>query len=322
MTTNLVCESCNGSFFLIDENHRLSSFQLDELNYPGTFLSKNPVVGEQIVEMIAQRYKPYLQDILSSSFDGKFFCVEKKLPVAHAEDLVIQISFAPVRINEKVLYVVCTLTNSNRSSRQLKLLNEYSHVTSHELRAPIANILSLSNIMNYPQLNEQDMSKIGHFLKEINKQAEKLDSIINTLNSLLHNNEHLVFFESGNVNPASKHIVLIDDDGITNRIHQVLIQRFDKDKKLISFDHPEKAMDYIRLNLPDLIFLDLHMPEIDGWSFLQMMEDEKLITDVVIVSSSIGPVERSKARSFPFVKNFLTKPLTAEKLKTIFGPAS
>ncbi len=319
MTTSPVCENCNGSFFLIDKNYKLSSFQLDALNHPETFLSKNPVVGEPIVELIAQRYKVSMQEILSKCFTGQFFCVEKRLPVAHSEDLIIQITFAPGRIGDKVLYVVCTLTNSNRSARQLKLLSEYSHVTSHELRAPITNILSLSNATNYPQIEDQDLSKIGQLLKEINKQAEKLDNIINTLNSLLHNNEHLVFFESGFVNPASKHIVLIDDDAITNRIHQLLIQRLDKDKKLVSFDHPEKAMDYIKVNLPDLILLDLHMPEIDGWGFLQMMESQQLVTDVIIVSSSIGPVERSKAKDFPFVKNFLTKPLTAEKLKTIFG---
>jgi CheY-like chemotaxis protein len=319
MTIKPVCENCNGSFFLIDQNYKLSSFQLDPLTHPETFLCKAPAIGEEVEEMIAQRYKSSMPEILSKCFQGEFLCVEKRLPVAHSEDLIIQITFAPVHVEDCILYVVCTLTTSNRSTRQLKLLSEYSHVTSHELRAPITNILSLSNAANYHQIEGQDLSVVGQLLKEINEQAEKLDNIISTLNSLLHNNEHLVFFESGFVNPASKHIVLIDDDAITNRMHMMLIQKLDKEKKLVSFDHPEKAMDYIMESLPDLILLDLHMPGLDGWGFLQMMEAQKLITDVVIVSSSIGPVERSKAKDFPFVKDFLTKPLTAEKIKAIFG---
>lgn len=72
-------------------------------------------------------------------------------------------------------------------------------------------------------------------------------------------------------------------------------------------------------NLPDLILVDLNMPVMDGWQFLETyrntLESEGQL--VFIISSSIDPADIKQAKEFSFVKEFIYKPITAEKLKDL-----
>jgi len=68
--------------------------------------------------------------------------------------------------------------------------------------------------------------------------------------------------------------------------------------------------------LPDIIFLDLNMPVMDGWEFLNeylSLNMEKHIP-IYLVSSSISPYDVERAESIPVVTDFITKPLTKEKV--------
>lgn len=321
MSASCVCENLGSSFFLIDRKFQLISFNTESLNFLGSLFEKNPEIGEQIVEIVAQRYQKAILRLLEKCFAGNCFSIEKRLPVVDANDHILLITFTPIGAGENITHVTCTVFSDTVNARQLKLLNEYSHLTSHRLRAPITNILSLSNVTNYSSLENYDLEKVSQLLGEINQQAEKLDGIIKMLNSLLHEDQNMDF-GPGAVMPKSKHIVLLDDDMITNKIHQMLISKLHMDKRVVLFEKAEYALDYIIDNIPDLILLDLHMPEIDGWRFLQLMEDHNISIDVIIVSSSIDPAERHRARKFSCVKDFLTKPLTYEKVKLIFDSQS
>lgn len=318
MRTNLVCDSYNSSYFLIDKKFQLASFSVHPLDKLSVFVSGNLALGQQIEELLTQRYRENFISRIENCFAGQCFSLEKKIALGEEGDVVFQVTFTPIFIQNEVQYVSCTVVSSNRIKRQLKLLNEYSHVASHELRAPISNILSLSSSIKNKKMEAYDVLRLSGLLSDINIQAEKLDEIIKLLNDLLHNNEHIVFFQPESVNPDSKHIVLLDDDKLTNRMHEMLLSGLDVEKCLVTFDEPKKAFDYVKAQNPDLLFLDLHMPEIDGWAFLGMMQEQGILVDVIIVSSSIDPLERSRARAFSVVKDFVTKPLTSEKLKRLF----
>lgn len=317
MPTRRICDSVASSFFLIDKNYRLTFFKIDSWSDLGSFLTKSPAIGDPVVEMIAQKYRKNFQGLLARCFSGHSFSIQQRFAIEKSNDLFLQVIFTPLSGEGPQKEIICTLINNTEGIGPLKMMSEYSHLTSHELRAPITNILSLSTITNYNQLESYDILKMNQLLSDINLQALKLDNIIKMLNSMLHQQEDTDIFDSLNEKGDAKHIVLVDDDVITNRLHQMLIKKHHADKKIALFNDPEIALGYIKENSPDLILLDLHMPEIDGWRFLHMMEEYNIFIDVIIVSSSIDPRERLRAKSFMCVKDFYTKPLTSEKVKQL-----
>jgi len=311
------CEGASGSFFLINKNYELSFFRIDNPADLGSFLEKNPAVGVSIVEIIAQKYRKNFISLMARSFEGHCFSIEQRLSVFNSADLVYHVVFTPLTINGITNEIVCTVVNVSNSKGLVNVIKEYSYLTSHQLRAPITNILSLSTITNYNKLETYDALKITQLLGDINSQAVKLDEIIKMLNEVLNKRAQVDLFDDFGVKAAHQHIVLVDDDVITNKMHKMLIRKHPSEKKVVVFDNPQKALAYISQHKPDLILLDLHMPHIDGWRFLEMMEELNIFIDVVIVSSSIDPREHSKAKSFLCVKDFYTKPLTIEKVNQL-----
>ena len=74
-------------------------------------------------------------------------------------------------------------------------------------------------------------------------------------------------------------------------------------------------------HLPDVILLDIYMPEMDGWAFLKVFADTQAQfakpIDIFIISSSDHLKDINKARSIPHVKAYLQKPVTMEVLKNL-----
>lgn len=311
------CGPSSSSYFLIDKNYHLTFFEIHSPNDLGSLLAKNPVVGEPVVEIIAQQYRNHLSRLLARCFDGHCFSIEQKLSVFKSNDLIFHIIFTPLTTNSRTDAIVCTVVDISSSTGAINMIKAYSHLTSHQLRAPITNILSLSTITNYAKLASYDTLKINQLLNDINVQAVKLDEVIRMLNKMLNKDGHVDLFDKLGPKADHNHIVLVDDDEVTNKLHQMLIKKHHSDKRIVLFDNPQKALSYIQQYSPDLILLDLHMPEIDGWKFLEMMEERHIFIDVVIVSSSIDPGERSKAKSFMSVKDFYTKPLTIEQVNQL-----
>jgi len=305
----------DNSYFLFNKKNHITFFNIHSIEKIGYFLAKNPTIGESFVEIISQKYERTFSKLVAECFEGKVFSIEKRLKVKGMDDVLLQIVLTPVFIDPENPQVSCTIIDSNRKSNQMKLLDEYSHLASHDLRAPITNILSLSSLMNFPDMELFDTRKIKELLRDINFQAEKLDDIIKMLNSLINKEQEADDFIAEATRIDSKHIMLIDDDSLTNKLHHMIITKHNKNKRVVQFGSSISALDYLKQNKPDLILLDLNMPEIDGWTFLKLLEEQKPEIDVVIISSTIDPAERTRAQSYRSVKDFLTKPLTYEKIK-------
>lgn len=123
-------------------------------------------------------------------------------------------------------------------------------------------------------------------------------------------------------------VCLVDDD----EIYQYTTQKFLKNrhlaKRVLSFGDGEMALNYIQQhledqqNLPDMILLDLSMPVMDGWEFLEEFTRLKSrITkpiELYIVSSSVDTRDIERARRFSAVSEYIVKPIDYGKLEQIF----
>jgi CheY-like chemotaxis protein len=127
-----------------------------------------------------------------------------------------------------------------------------------------------------------------------------------------------------------KHIIQVDDDPSHNVLCKAVLKRVFSEAKIDVFLSPEKALEFIenefitKDNLhPVTLFLDINMPTMSGWEFLE--EFKKFPAKVheaftiYILSSSVDMNDIEKASSNKFVSDFISKPLKVDTIKKIFS---
>ncbi|MBT8296639.1 MAG: response regulator [Gramella sp.] len=124
---------------------------------------------------------------------------------------------------------------------------------------------------------------------------------------------------------------IIDDDKIYVNLVKKIIEIKKLSENLLIYKNGKEALDYFKDimenvtdedKLPDIIFLDLNMPVMDGWEFLNEFIKiknrlNKKIT-LYVVSSSIDPRDLERAKSFNLVTDYLIKPIELKKFEKIF----
>tara|TARA_R110000751_G_scaffold50326_1_gene111316 strand:+ start:2308 stop:2688 length:381 start_codon:yes stop_codon:yes gene_type:complete len=105
-------------------------------------------------------------------------------------------------------------------------------------------------------------------------------------------------------------IMLVDDQQMANFINKKLIEITQLATDVVDYTLPEKALVELEEHQPDIIFLDLNMPKISGWEFLDSLTQSQNTTKVVIVTSSTSELDKQKAQNYIQVVDFLIKPLT------------
>ena len=121
-------------------------------------------------------------------------------------------------------------------------------------------------------------------------------------------------------------IVVIDDDEIYKIIIGKMISKSGLFDREYLFTDSREALEFCldEAVKPDVILLDLNMPHLDGWEFLDNIKDScphtYLQTDIYIVTSSIFAKDKERAKTYKGVKGFISKPITKEILEKIaFG---
>lgn len=125
-------------------------------------------------------------------------------------------------------------------------------------------------------------------------------------------------------------ILLVDDDEINNFISIKLIKKAVDNTQITACLNGRFAIDELSeiqrqdpAKLPDYILLDINMPIMNGWEFLDEYKrlniDPQGKSKIYIISSSVFSNDINKARSYPLVKDFVSKPLNVDKIKELFG---
>ena len=131
-------------------------------------------------------------------------------------------------------------------------------------------------------------------------------------------------------NTKAVSVLLVDDDEINNFISIKLIKKALINTDIMACLNGKFAIDQLAeiqrkdpSKLPDYILLDINMPIMNGWEFLDEYKrlniDPLGKTKIYIISSSVFSNDINKARSYPLVKDFISKPLNVEKIKELFG---
>jgi CheY-like chemotaxis protein len=119
-----------------------------------------------------------------------------------------------------------------------------------------------------------------------------------------------------------RNIIIIDDDPTNNILCEFLFKYVAPQAVVTSYLNPEVALSSIScasIDTNTIILLDLNMPEMDGWEFLEKFELLKMKCIVFILTSSINPADREEAAKHSMVKGFLPKPLSEEDINFILG---
>ncbi|MBW3467967.1 response regulator [Arthrospiribacter ruber] len=115
-------------------------------------------------------------------------------------------------------------------------------------------------------------------------------------------------------------IVLIDDDPISTFVTEKLISKNIRiPHQIYKYDNAINALKELDAINPNYLFLDLNMPEMTGWDFLEEFDPGKTKPEVYILSSSVDERDIDKARNYSLVKKYLSKPLIKKYIKTIFN---
>jgi len=117
-----------------------------------------------------------------------------------------------------------------------------------------------------------------------------------------------------------KYIVLIDDDEPTNLFHKIIIDDSELVEEYKFFDSAITALEALEKSsrVPDFILLDINMPKMDGWEFLDTYKKfakDNMAPTVIMLTTSLSALDTKKAEQMPLVKDFMQKPLDIEKLR-------
>jgi len=119
-----------------------------------------------------------------------------------------------------------------------------------------------------------------------------------------------------------KKILLVDDDEAAVYISKRLLEKAAIEADMLIARHGQEALDIVRTvcqqqERPELILLDIHMPVMDGFEFLEHLQASVDLSTapikIVLLSSSVHHLDRARAKQYP-VFDYIEKPLTVDKL--------
>lgn len=123
-------------------------------------------------------------------------------------------------------------------------------------------------------------------------------------------------------------ILLIDDDDPTNFLNRLTLEQAGCARHIRIATSGQAALDYLKGAMdecvrPDLIFLDINMPAMDGWEFLaryrELSSEKKADTILIMLTTSLNPDDEKKTLAIPEVSGFEHKPLNRARVEWLMN---
>ncbi|WP_372754247.1 response regulator [Mariniflexile sp.] len=128
-----------------------------------------------------------------------------------------------------------------------------------------------------------------------------------------------------------KNVMLVDDNKIDLFVSKKIIEKYDENLRVIYYQNPLSALEYLQISLrknnlnhltrPNVLFLDINMPECNGFEFLdklsKMNSVETKNLKIYMLSSSLSLKDLNKAKSYSLCSGFINKSLTIEKFHEV-----
>ena len=122
-------------------------------------------------------------------------------------------------------------------------------------------------------------------------------------------------------------VLLIDDDLMFNFIHSKIVKSTNLNLAVKTFNEADKALEELNTVMPykdyrNIIFVDINMPVLDGWGFLEGLSHLPVslldVCEVFMLSSSNDTTDIEKSRTYSVVKGYISKPLTIRQMQCIY----
>lgn len=121
-------------------------------------------------------------------------------------------------------------------------------------------------------------------------------------------------------------LLVIDDDDINIFIIKKIVEKTGYEVDMVAKTNGQLAIDYLttcignKEELPQLVLIDINMPVLNGWEFLEAYEKLNIVNKVemYMLSSSVYENDIEKAKTYQTVKGFISKPLSIERLTELF----
>lgn len=324
-----IFETTDTAYILFNRNLKIISYNNKATTFVEKMLKETPDMNHSLFDYLFDDKKENLKKLIPEVLKGKTISYESNYPQKDGTQQWYHIRIYPVtNPDNQVLSIMMAVSDiSERKVTErtmmthMKLLEELSFVTSHELRHEYAKVQSAINFLRDIKSPETEQSMV----------IEEIERSFNNINKLIYKLNDKITFNQGNTSSTQglanmkqvEKILLIDDDPMINFLNERILNAVLKgSKQVVHVTSVKEALTYLKQNDSKgnhLIFLDLNMPEKSGWDFLEVYRTFKVSSPVMILTSSIDPTDMERSKLYPQVKKFLTKPLPVKFVKTLFA---
>ncbi len=232
-------------------------------------------------------------------------------------------------VPDRFIGIIFDITDKVAQMRAIEERNqrlaEIAWTQSHVVRAPLARLLAITDYLN--QRNQTPI-EIEHFTQEIANAALELDTVVKDITSkaeaVIYSNNGLISDTAhySSQKTAKLNVILVDDDPVVLMLQANNVKTAELDSSPSTFLNATSALEYLEKQDTSgntdtyLILLDINMPEMDGWGFLDELEQLNLKIDyyVIMVTSSTNAADKRLAQAYPKVISFVEKVLTKDKV--------